>query len=101
MRKWWPAERKCTGAEGGEASFTKGRFISWHWSANAEAEQLAVFDLGFEMDSESHSVLANECVQLLDDLRLWISRNISTKGKRDNLSLLIHSSRLPLIVQVL
>lgn len=38
------------------------------------------------MDSESHNVLANECVQLLDDLTLWLSRNIGTKGKKNILS---------------
>ena len=82
-RKWWPAERKYTGAEGGEASFTMGRFISWHWSAKAEP-QLAAFGQYFKMDSdsESHISLANECIQLLDDLRLWLSRNIGIKGKK-------------------
>lgn len=70
------------------ASFTTGRFISWHWSAKAEL-QLSVFGLYFKMDSdsESHSFLANECVQLLDDLRLWLSRSIGSKGKKNILSL--------------
>lgn len=57
-----------------------GRFISWHWPAKAEL-QLTVFGLYFKMDSERHGVLSNECLQLLDDLRLWLS-NIGTKGKK-------------------
>lgn len=54
----------------------------------ALASRLTVFGLYFKMDSdsESHSVLANECVQLLDDLRLWLSRNIGPKGKKNILS---------------
>lgn len=59
-----------------------GRFISWHWSAKAEP-QLAAQYFKMDSDSESHSSLANECIQLLDDLRLWLSRNIGIKGKKN------------------
>lgn len=54
----------------------------------ALVSKLTVFGLYCKMDSdsESHSVPANECVQLLDDLRLWLSRNIGTKGKKNILS---------------
>ncbi len=66
----------------GGGSFTTGRFISWHWSAKAEL-QLSVFGLYFKMDSDSqsHNVFANERLELLDDLRLWLIRNVGSKGK--------------------
>lgn len=35
------------------------------------------------MDSGSENVVANECVQLWDDLTLWLRRNIGSKGKKN------------------
>lgn len=36
-----------------------------------------------DSDSESHNVVVNECVQLWEDLTLWLRRNIGAKGKKN------------------
>ena len=44
--------------------------------------KLSVFSLSFKMDSESQNVVSNECVQRWDELTLWLSRNVATRGKK-------------------
>lgn len=44
-----------------------------------------------KMDSESQSVVSNECVQRWDDLTLWLSRNVGTRGKKKILSVLFRA----------
>lgn len=67
---------------GGGDSFATGRFISWHWQAKAKPQLTrSVWSAFSKMDSERHSAAGNACVQLLDDLRLWLT-SVGSRGTK-------------------
>lgn len=92
VRKCRPAERKCTGAEGGQASFTTGRFISCYWSEESRAADsqglhwVSTQKEVFKMDSEGQNV------PMSDYLILWLSRNMGAKGKKTSFYSHLHHS---------